>query len=248
MREKLQSSAVLTSCFILGIGALFIRYLIFPFVDLFCKENFSNKKSFILHYSWKLYVKILNVLNVVNVQSNDFEKLRNIKNSIIVSTHPTFIDVILLISIIPYTTCFVAKKLAKNPFFKGMVKSLFIIQDDNTEVWVKNAEKYLNSGFNVLIFPMGKRHNKDEFPKIRRSSAYLSEQTGKNISIIKITTDRDVFSHDVPIYKIGTKPARYKIEYLDEIDIEKWREKFPDPVDLRREITKYITKSLYFIK
>lgn len=104
---------------IFGIGALFIQYLIFPF-----QKNESEKQN-TLQKSWEFFVWLLQKTGILKIEISDFEKIKNIKNSIIVSTHPSFADIIILMSLIPHSTCFVAERLTKNPFFKRNSQNSF---------------------------------------------------------------------------------------------------------------------------
>ena len=224
-----------------GCGALFIRYLIFPF------QNSDIKKYETLQKSWQFFIWLLKTLKIIRIESNSLEQIKNIKNSIIVSTHPSFIDIVILMSVIPHSTCFVAEKLARNPFFKGMVKLLFIVEVPAIEEWLDVACEKLEKGLNVIIFPMGTRHRKNEHLKIRRGAALIAQKSRKNIVMLNIENSFDFLQIHQPIYKAGDRAVIYKLEYLDEIDTDKFLEKFPDEVTFKTEITKLISATLYKI-
>ena len=222
-----------------GLGALFIRYFIFPFQ----KTKLENYHT--LQKSWKFFIWLISKTGVMNLTVENIEKIKNIKNSIIVSTHPSFIDIVILMSIIPDSTCFVAPKLAKNPFFKGMVTLLFILDTKEPDIWLNNSIKKLDEGLNIIIFPMGSRHKANEHLKIRRGAALIAQKSGKNIVALDIKTDTDFLQAKQPIYEAGIKPVEYNISYLEEINTKEMLEKYPDTVTFKTEVTKKITKILY---
>lgn len=235
-------------CFgIFGIGAVLLRYLVLIFPIIFIKDKEQKLKicSKILQKSWKIFVMLLEALKIIKVDKLQAESIKNIKNSIIVSTHPCFLDVVVLISIIPNTTCFVAEKLSRNPFLKGMVNLLFILESKNIEEWEKSAENMLDCGFNVIIFPMGARHAKYEKPKIRKGAALLAQKTKKNIAILKLETDYEFLMKNQPIYEIQETPAKYNILFLKELNINQLSTKYNDEVTFRKEVTKLIENELY---
>ena len=247
LKNLIRSSIVVLSFIYIGIGALVLRFIVFPIQGLLIKDEKSKKLKYseTLQNTWKSFVHMLQILKIIRIETKDMEKLKNIKNSIIVSTHPSFIDIVILISIIPYTTCFAAKKLDKNPFFKGMVRLLFIIEGEPTDKWVNDARNMLNDGFNVIIFPMGTRHRKDEFPKIRRGAALLAQQSGKNIVMIDMQTDFDFLQNGQPFYEAGNQAVVYTISDLGIINTQDFLDKYPNDVDFKTIITKHITKTLY---
>ena len=93
----------------------------------------------------------------------------------------------------------------------------------------------------------GTRHRKNEYPKIRRGAALIAQKSRKNIVMLNIETDFDFLQIHQPIYDAGTKAVVYNLEYLNEIDINKFLEKFPDEVTFKTEITKQISATLYKI-
>ena len=225
-------------CFF-GIGALFIRYLIFPFQ----KTKSDNYDT--LQKSWQFFIKLLQNTKLISLKINGFEKIKNIKNSIIVSTHPSFVDIVILMSIIPRSTCFVAHKLIKNPFFKGMVELLFVLDSNNIDEWLNNSCKKLDEGLNLIIFPMGTRHFGDEKPKIKRGAALIARKSKKNIAALDIKTNAKFLYVNQPIYDAGYKPIEYTIDYLGEINTEEFIKKYDDEVTFKTEMTKKIAEILY---
>lgn len=222
-----------------GCGALFIRYIIFPF------QHSKIKNYETLQKSWQFFIWLLKTLKIIELKIETLEQIKNIKNSIVVSTHPSFIDIVILMSIIPHSTCFVAEKLTRNPFFKGMVNLLFIIEVPTIDEWLDSACDKLQNGLNVIIFPMGTRHRKNETPKIRRGTALIAQKSRKNVVMLNIETSFDFLQINQPIYEAGNKPVLYNIEYSGQIDVNSLLEKYPDNVTFNTEITRQISAVLY---
>lgn len=222
-----------------GTCAPIIRYLIFPFQ----KSKQENYRT--LQKSWQFFVWLIKKFKIINIKINNIKKIQNIRNSIIISTHPSFIDIVILMSIIPNSTCFVAKKLVKNPFFKGMVELLFILETDDINDWLEKCNKKLDEGLNLIIFPMGTRHWGDERPKIKRGTALIAQKTCKNIVALDIKTNTKFLYVNQPIYDAGEKPVEYLIDYLEEINTKEYLDKFEDEVTFKTQLTKKITQILY---
>lgn len=146
--------------FIFGIGAVILNFLLFPFI-----KNNKELCSDIIHNTWRFFVNLMMFLKLFRL---DVKKLEKIENKVIVSTHPSFIDIVILIALIPRSTCFVKKELAHNPILKNLVTSIFITNEVELDELKSESKKMLDRGFNVIIFPSGIRHRRDEFPKIRK--------------------------------------------------------------------------------
>lgn len=239
MIRIVRSIITIISFLLFGIGALFIRYCIFPLQ----KNRLDNYET--LQRSWDFLINLLQKLRILKLQITDLDKIRNIRNSIIVSTHPSFLDIVILMSIIPHSTCFVAERLANNPFLKGMVKLLFIIEGQSIDDMLKKTCNKFDENLNVIIFPMGIRHRKNEYPKIRRGTAFIAHKTGKNIVMLNLETSFDFLQINQPFYDAGSEPVIYSLEYLGDINTEDYKKQYTDEVTFKTEVTKQINKTLY---
>ena len=222
-----------------GIATIFVRYILMA-------VNKNEMKNYdILQKSFAFFVWLLKSLRIIKLEVSDLEKIKNIKNSIIVSTHPSFIDIVILISIIPYSTCFVAERLANNPILEGMVKLLFILEGQPLDLWLEEANKMLDKGLNVIIFPMGIRHRQNETPKIRRGASLIAQKSGKNIILLDLKTSFDFLYIHQPFYEVGSETVVFSLDYLGEIDTKEYKEKCSDDVTFKTQVTKEISNILY---
>ena len=108
------------------------------------------------------------------------------------------------------------------------------------------TKDYLDKGFNVIIFPAGIRHRKNEYPKIKKGTALISMNANKNIVPIEMYTDYDFLQIGQSVLDAGEKPVIYNIKVLEEINIQDYITE--DEVDSRKNITNAISKALYYAK
>ena len=197
--------------FIFGIGDVILNFLLFPFI-----KNNKELCSDIIHNTWRFFVNLMMFLKLFRL---DVKKLEKIENKVIVSTHPSFIDIVILIALIPRSTCFVKKELAHNPILKNLVTSIFITNEVELDELKSESKKMLDRGFNVIIFPSGIRHRRDEFPKIRKGASLVALNAGKNIVPIKMFSDRDFLFINEPFYAVSDRCVNFEIEQMREINI-----------------------------
>lgn len=197
--------------FIFGIGAVILNFLLFPFI-----KNNKELCSDIIHNTWRFFVNLMMFLKLFRL---DVKKLEKIENKVIVSTHPSFIDIVILIALIPRSTCFVKKELAHNPILKNLVTSIFITNEVELDELKSESKKMLDRGFNVIIFPSGIRHRRDEFPKIRKGASLVALNAGKNIVPVRMFSDRDFLFINQPFYAVSDRCVNFEIEQMREINI-----------------------------
>ena len=224
-------------------GALILNFFVFPCIEIFARNNKKQYYSQIIYTCWGLFVKFLEFIGILKINIKNKEKLQSIKNKIIVSTHPSYIDVLILMSLIPNSTCFVKKELMNSFFMKNIICDMFIPSGLELEDMKICTKKYLDEGFNMVIFPSGIRHRKDEYPKIRKGTALTAINANKNIVPVVMYTDFDFLQIGQSILDAGEKTVNYFIEVGQEINISDYLT--DDEVASRKNITNAISDALY---
>lgn len=244
--KAFRSFLMVISFSVFGIGCLLVGFLVIPIINFLIKNNSKrlNIYSCIVHNSWKIFVGFLKFIGVLKLNIENLEKIKNIKNSIIVSTHPSYIDVLIIISLIPKTTCFVAPRLTENTFFKKIVESMFLISGKPLDELENDTKRMIDEGFNILIFPSGTRHRQNEYPKIRKGASLVALNAKRDIYPINMYTDFDFLQIGQPFYDAGEKTVTYNIKCNKKIDINEYLE-YKDEVNQKKDLSEEIKNKLY---
>lgn len=234
---------VILEMFIFAIGGLFIGLVIIPLSTLKYKDLEHRKFcANVIHKTWKFFSNLLYKLGTIKVSSNgDFT---NISGKVIVANHPSLLDIVFLIGLIPNCLCLAKKELLKNPIMHKIVKHLYIINDVDLDEFQNETKKALENGFNIIIFPTGTRTLPNEKLKIHKGSAQIA--INANVDIIPITIESDY-----PILKknhfpldAGSKLINFKLTRKNDIKIEDY--KTPDITDiiLRKVLSEKIKEEI----
>lgn len=246
MIKLIRSFLTLFSFLIFGIGAFFVNFTIVPFAKFFVKEeNLPDFYSNMVHRMWKIFVWWLCFIKLIKLDIKNPAELTKIKNKIIVSTHPSFIDVVILVGLIPKTTCIAKEALSRNFLMSNILNTIFITNEANLDEFKAQTKKMLDSGFNLIIFPSGIRHRKNEFPKIKKGAATIAVNAAKNIVPVKFYSDFDFLFIHQPVWEAGEKTVTFSIEKLDEIDVISELARSETEIVQKKNITKMIENSLY---
>lgn len=198
-----------------ALGALVIGCIIFPVLSIFYKKKERREKfAQIIHNSWKFFIFVIESTRIIRVKADP--ELFNVSGKIVAASHPSFIDIVLLIGLMPKSLCLAKKELLKNPVMRNIVKSLYIINDIDAEEFKKSAVEALGEGYNIIIFPTGTRTRPDEPVKIHKGAAQIAIASGVEIIPVKITTDYPfLIKNHFPLdagaatvnYNLSVKPA-----------------------------------------
>ena len=245
MKRFIRSFVVLFLFFFFGVGASVINFFIFPLASVLIKEE--KCKAFycnVIHKTWKFFNNLMQKTGSIKILIENPDKLQNISGKIIVANHPSFIDIVILIGLMPETICIAKKELKKNFFMGNIVKSLFLINDENQEIMIKESNELLNKGYNLIIFPTGTRTVEGEKLKLHKGAAMLAIHTKTDIIPIHIHCDYKFLAKNLKIYDAGEKEVVFSISVKEKIKIEDFAQPDLTEIQLRNRVNKEIKEKI----
>lgn len=99
----------------------------------------------------------LEVTGMCRVQYHGIEKLETLRGAIVAPNHPGLLDAVFLIPRLPRAVCIMRAGLMRNPSFVGAALLAGFIANDRGSGLIRQCERKLRAGDNLLIFPEGTR-------------------------------------------------------------------------------------------
>lgn len=193
-----------------GCGALILNFIIFPYISLFeKKENKRKVYCNIVHKSWKFFCDMIEKFGIIKINFENIEELKKLKSKIIVANHPSFIDIVILVGYLPNTICVAKKELRKNFFMGNIVKSLFLINDEDKDNLIKETTKLLNENFNIIVFPTGTRTETNKESKLYKGAATIALHTQTEIIPVFINCDSKFLAKNQCFCDAGENTVNY---------------------------------------
>lgn len=237
-----RSILVLLEMILFALGALFIGCVLFPLLSLRYKGNIRRQKfAQIIHDSWNVFIKVMEKSGEIKVHIKG--ELSQIKGKIVVASHPSFIDIILLIGNMQPSLCLAKKSILKNPIMRNIVKSLYIINDIDPVEFKKSAVEALKEGYNIVIFPTGTRTLPDEKIKIHKGAAQIAIASGVDIVPVKIETDYPFLIKNHFPLDANDKTVNYILTIQEPIKLSDFDPELSE-IKLRNKITERIKELL----
>jgi len=141
-------------------------------------------RSFVSSY-FNFFISFMHFLGIVDIYPDNREKYRNLSSKIIVANHPSLLDVVMLISLIPNTDCIVNAYLKHN-ILTMVVRQLYIINSPDNDSIMRACTKTLNQGNCLIIFPEGTRTPRTGRNILKKGAARIALNSGFNIVPIHI--------------------------------------------------------------
>lgn len=209
---------------IFGVGALILSLLGFPSIHLFAvltgkdREWAYKRCQVTIHYSFRLFVAVVVFLGLFTYEVTGADKLKGVSSTLIVANHPTLLDVVFILSMVPMSLCVVKLAAWSNPFLMGIMRGAGYIPSDDPFKLIEDCVSGLESGNNLVIFPEATRSVRGQPMKLKRGAASVVSKFQKPFIPIKITCDPPTLSKEDKWYLPAPSKAHYKFTILDKYD------------------------------
>ncbi len=141
----------------------------------------------VIHYIFKFYVLLLRALGVLSITVENRAILAKGGGRIIIANHPTLIDVVLLMAILPRAQCIVKKELWSSPYLGGVMRYAGYIRNDLAfEELLRACRASLAAGSDLIVFPEGTRTSPGAPVRFKRGSARIALFLKANMQLVKI--------------------------------------------------------------
>ena len=184
-------------------------------IGLFSKSARNAYMKFMM----MIVFSVINFLSGAKVTYIGFDRIPTDTPVLYVANHESFFDVLLTLTKLPGTICFIAKKaFGKIPIFSQalmLYNTLFIDRDDIKQglKTILQAIENVKSGMSVFIFPEGTRSKDGRMNEFKEGSMKIAVKSGCPIIPIAISNTANVFENHFP--KVAAVPV--VIEALDPV-------------------------------
>lgn len=157
-----------------GLGGLVLGYLVFPLVSFFSSSSdlATQRCRRLIQHSFRAFIGFMTLTGIFTWNISGRELLDR-PGQLIVANHPTLIDIVFLVAMLPNATCIIKSQLYRNIFTRGPVSRAAYVANDSPEQLVGDCVKALNSGTSLVIFPEGTRSVKGVPGRFQRGAAYV---------------------------------------------------------------------------
>jgi 1-acyl-sn-glycerol-3-phosphate acyltransferase len=207
----------------IGIGGCGLAMTIIPAATFFSRDKLARMRraQAIIRASFRLYVWMLQGLGVIRLEVIGAEKLAACRGHVIIANHPTLLDVVLIMSLVPRAQCVVKHQLWRNPFVRPVLDATGYIRNDHqADVLVAKCREMLLGGNNLIVFPEGTRSVPGQPLRFQRGFAHIATLLSVNIQLITIKCDPITLVKGVPWYVIPDRRPCFRVEIDELVEID----------------------------
>lgn len=203
-----------------GLGGLILRMSVFPLLALCVRQDEQRKRlaRLVVHHSFRSFIALARVLGLLSYEITGQTRLRR-KGLLVLANHPTLIDVVFLISLIPDADCVVKPALKRNPFTRSPISACAYICKDSGIGFVDDCIQSIKCGHNLVIFPEGTRTPLDGTLTLQRGAANIALRGPCDITPVHIRCEPRSLAKGQRWWRIPPRPMHFTIEVLNDIPI-----------------------------
>jgi len=205
----------------LGIGGIALALTVIPTATLFVRnEQARNRRAqSIIRESFRLYLWVLQSMGILRLEVIGGEKLRACRGELVVANHPTLIDIVILMALLPDAKCVAKPEVWLNPMLRPIVRAAgYIRNDDEPQKFIETCREALFAGYNLIIFPEGTRSVPGQPLRFQRGFAHIALSSGAALRPVVITCEPLTLIKGEPCYRIPDSPPHFRIEAGELID------------------------------
>lgn len=223
------------SFFAFGVGGLILRVLVFPLLNILSKTSEQKKQraQLSVHYSFYIFIGLMHRLGILTYDISGLEKL-NRPGQLILANHPTLIDIVFLISRMPYANCIVKESLWLNPYIKGAVTNTGYISNGDSEKMIKDCVAYLKAGGTMVIFPESTRTVQGQDYKFQRGAAHIALQAKVIITPVTLHCSPSTLTRQEKWYQIPSRRFHLSMRVGNDMVLDNFLEIEPKSIAVRR--------------
>ena len=209
-----------------GICGVFFSVLVFPFAWLWPHRASSQRVvAAVIHGFFRALVSLLEAIGVMRLDVSGAAALSARTPAIIVANHPTYLDVVVLLSLIPRACCVVKNAHWGNPCFWGIVRAAQYVSNADPSELIEAGARQLAAGYTMIIFPEGTRSpGGDRLHPFSRGFAHMALHSRVPIRPVLIDCDPPAFTKSMRWYHVPSRPFRMRIAALEPLELQRMPE------------------------
>ncbi|MDG2525348.1 lysophospholipid acyltransferase family protein [Stenotrophomonas sp. HITSZ_GD] len=203
-----------------GLGGLALRLCVFPLLQLGVRDRTRRRAQARrwIQRSFASHVWLMHALGLLTYEVRGRERLQR-RGQLILANHPTLIDVVFLISLLPDADCVVKVGVARNPFMRGPVRAAGYIANDEGAGLVEDCIAAVRRGGNLVIFPEGTRSEPGRPLRLQRGAANIAVRGRLDITPVRISCHPPTLGKGQKWYRVPSRRFHMLIEVGDDLPI-----------------------------
>lgn len=220
MTNRAFRTAVTISCFVaFGVGGTILSILLFPFLGLppGTPKQKRARARIVVGFFFRLLIRVLVKTNCMRLETSGLDKFGRAQGALILANHPSYIDVVVLVSLLPQANCVVKGDLWRNPFYWSIVRAAGYINNGSPDAVIDACTQALEAREPLILFPEGTRTEPDHAPRFQRGAARVALRANAPVVPVLISCRPRTLAKGDPWWRAPEEPFVFRVDVRDPI-------------------------------
>ena len=228
-------------CFaVFGLGGLVLWVFVFPALRLISRRHCAEHTRWVIHKAFAVFLWLMQAVGIMRLDVDGGERLRGSQGTLILANHPTLIDVVVLVSLLPDASCVVKQALWTNPFLGGVVRAARYISNADADRLIDDCADDLRRGKALVVFPEGTRTRPEQPLKFQRGASYIALRSRVPLLPVLIDCMPTTLTKREKWYQIPARRFHLRVRVLDAAAVERWT----NPAETQTIAARQLTRAL----
>ncbi len=214
-------------------------FTVWPLLRFSSRRHGEARVQRAVSAAMRTFVWLMKSLGLLTYEVRGLEKLRA-RGQFVVANHPTLIDVVFLIGLMPEVDCIVKQALWRNAFLRWPVSWAGYISNASGEGLVAACAAALTAGRSLIVFPEGTRSRPGAPLAFQRGAAQIALAARRSLRPVTITCDPITLFKGNAWYRVPDRKPHWVIAVGDPIAIGQ----FVEPGEALPLAARHLTQAL----
>ena len=201
---------------------MFLTIILVPILHLLPggEEKLQRRTRHIIHKMFWLIMFTSHTAGLFRFVVTNGHKLSKGRRILVLANHPSYIDVVALLSRMPNADCVVKSEHWGNPVFGGAVRAAGYIRNDSPESVIEKCSRVVQNGGTLIIFPEGTRTKLDQPMRFLRGAAHIALRSNADILPVTIMCKPPTWTKSQRWYEIPRERFLFQMDVGAPIPLE----------------------------
>ena len=205
-------------------GSLCLSCGFLPLLCLLTRDQqvLRRRTRFFVQKFFRFMTWLIEHTGCMRLKVEGVERLRDAGGVLVLANHPTLIDVVVLMGLIPQANCVIKSALFRKLALGRTLRSAGYIENGEPDRLVEDCRQSMEAGQPLIIFPEGTRTTPGQPMVFQRGPAHLLLASGKPILPVIIRCRPDALLKGQPWYHVPERRFELELKVLEPMPAAAW--------------------------
>ena len=187
---------------------------------------------------YRMFWAVARASGLLHMDADALKPLAQERGLVIVANHPSLLDALMLVAVLPRSACVMKGSLMSNPLLGPGARLARYIRNNSPHQLMHLAIGDLKAGGQLVMFPEGTRTTRAPLNPFQGGFALIARRAGVPVQTVFIDTDSPYLGKGWPLWKLPPVPIVFSVR------LGRRFESGPNVGAMVQEIERYMASSV----